>query len=138
MQVKEAMTKLAEEAGPSCSVREAARRMLRHDVGMLPVVMDKRIVGIVTDRDIVVRAVAKGACLETTKVADIMTRRPAFCLEEDLLLDAAKVMEERKIRRMPVINRRGRAVGVICVDDFAKRAARQAIAGEVLEAMATR
>ncbi|MBI4060452.1 MAG: CBS domain-containing protein, partial [Elusimicrobia bacterium] len=135
---KEVMTKDIDAAGPACSVKEAARRMLRYNIGMLPIMMGKRVVGIVTDRDIVVRVVAKGACLETTRVGDIMTRPPVFCLDEDQLLDAAKVMEEKKIRRMPVKNRRDKLVGILSVDDFAKRITGQPIAGEVLEALAAR
>ncbi|MFI5350527.1 MAG: CBS domain-containing protein [Elusimicrobiota bacterium] len=136
MQVKQLMTGTLDCVGPGCSVKEAARRMARRHTGMLAVLGGKRMTGIVTARDIVVRVVAKGASLVTTKVGDIMTRAPVFCHDEDDIGAAAKSMQENHVRRMPVRNRREQLVGLLSVDDFAKKIAGQAIGAEVLEAMA--
>ena len=138
MRVKELMTKVVESVGPGCSVKRAAQSMARHHTGLLAVFEGKQMTGVLTARDIVVRAVAKGACLETTKVGDIMTREPVFCHDEDDLSVAAKIMAEKKVRRMPVRTRHEKLVGILSVDDFAKRIAGQAVAEEVLEAMAVR
>lgn len=138
MLIKEMMTKDVDSIKPDCTIIEAAKRMKRHNVGVLPIVEYKRVVGMMTDRDIVVRAVAKGACLETTTVAEIMTRNPVSCDDEDDLRDVARIMEAKKIRRMPVLNSHGKLVGIISLGDFAKRLGGQDLVGEVLEAVAAR
>ena len=138
MEVKELMTRHVDSAEQGCSILTAARMMRRHNIGMLPVLIGKRLAGVVTDRDIVLRAVSKDAALDTVTVGEIMTRKPISCREDDDLVDVAKLMEEKKIRRMPVINRQEKLVGVISLDDFARRLAGQDVVGEVLEAVGAR
>lgn len=138
MLIKELMTKGVDSIKPDCTILEAARHMKRHNVGMLPIVEYGRVAGVVTDRDIVVRAVAKGACLETTTVAEIMTRNPVHCGDEDDLKDVARIMEAKKVRRVPVLDARGKLVGILSLGDFAKRLGGQDLVGEVLEAVAAR
>jgi CBS domain-containing protein len=138
MLIKEVMTKGIDSVGPHCTVVDAAKRMKRHHIGILPVIEGKRLTGVVTDRDIVVRAVAKGASLQKTTVAEIMTLRPFCCGEMDELRDVARFMEEKKVRRLPVMNDDRKLVGLVSLDDFGKRFAAQDLAGEVLEAMAAR
>ena len=96
--------------------------MKQHDVGSVPVVeSDKRLVGIVTDRDIVVKVVAAGRNPEQTPVKEAMTPNPVSCKEDDDLDYALKLMKERQVRRMPIVDGSGRLTGIIAQADVATR-----------------
>ncbi len=107
--------------GPGESVALAARLLLRHNVGALPVCSPEgKLRGILTDRDIVLRCIAAGEDPEHTPVAEIMTRRPLTLAPTDKAEDAAATMARRQIRRVPVTEN-GRLVGMVALADLARQ-----------------
>jgi len=126
MQVREAMTKDVRLATPGQSIRDAARLMSECDAGILPVGENDRIVGMISDRDIAIRAVAKGLGPDTP-VRDVMsTEKVLYCFEDDDVDDVAKNMGEVKVRRLPVMDRDKRLVGIISIGDVSKKETRAA------------
>jgi CBS domain-containing protein len=133
MRVNEVMTQGAECTRPAASLQEAAERMRTLDVGALPVCENDRLVGMVTDRDITVRATASaydpcGAC-----VRDVMTPDVIYCFDDQLVGDAVRIMEDNQIRRLPVLNRDKRLVGIVSLGDLAVKTGDEAMSGEALE-----
>ena len=123
---------------PLDPVRSAARIMKMHDVGAIPVVesrASKRLVGIVTDRDVVVKVVAEDRQLDAATVTDAMTSNPAACRADDDVEGALALMAERQVRRMPVVDAAGRLVGIIAQADVATRINRDKRTGELVEAI---
>jgi CBS domain-containing protein len=118
MKVCDAMTADVCLANPSQTIREAARMMADRDIGALPVGQDDRLVGMVTDRDIAVRAVAEGLGPETP-INEVMSREVMYCFEDDDLDDVAANMGNIQVRRLPVVNRDKRLVGIVSVGDVA-------------------
>jgi CBS domain-containing protein len=119
MIVQDLMTNLVELVLSGDSVREAARIMRDQNVGFLPVARDDRLIGVVTDRDIVLRVVAAGRDPALVSVDDVMTAGAKYCYEDEDALHVAANMEELGVSRLPVMNRDQRLVGVISADDFA-------------------
>jgi CBS domain-containing protein len=113
-------------------LKDAARRMDEHNVGILPVFDGERLAGIITDRDIVIRSVAAGQHPNVALVRDSMTAPVIHCFEDQSAKEIARIMEENGIRRLPVLNRDGRLVGLVSVDDLATKGRAQGLAGEVL------
>src|SRR5215510_1166963 len=103
MKVKDVMTRGAECVGPDATLQEAARKMKGLDVGPLPVCDHDRLVGMLTDRDITVRAVAEGKDPRSARVRDAMTEGISYCFEDDDVDDAAKLMREKQVRRLVVL-----------------------------------
>src|ERR1041384_1584387 len=132
MKVKEIITPNPECISPDASLREAARKMKSLDVGILPIGEKDGLVGALTDRDITIRAVAEGWNPNTSKVRQIMTPGVVYCLENRSIEEAAQLMEEKQIRRLPVLNDQKRLVGIVSVGDLACRAHKETLAGEVL------
>ena len=117
MKVHEIMTPQVRSVGTDNTLVEAAGVMRSLDVGAVPVCEDGRVVGMLTDRDIAIRAIAKGCDPNRTTVREAMTDG-AFCVfAEDDVEDAARLMRERQIRRVPVVNREDRLVGVVSLGD---------------------
>jgi CBS domain-containing protein len=112
------MTRDVRLLDPDQTIREAARLMAEIDVGALPVSKSDRLVGMITDRDIVVRAVAQGRSPDTM-VAEVMSKEMLYCFEIDELEDVARNMGNAQIRRLPVVNRAKRLVGIISLGDLA-------------------
>jgi len=134
MQVKEIMTRGVECTQPATSLQEAARKMLNLEVGPLPVCGDNdRLVGMLTDRDITVRAVAEGLDPKTTRVQDVMTPDIIYCFEDQDVKEAARLMEENQIRRLVVLNRDKRLVGIVSLGDLAVKTRDERLSGEILE-----
>ena len=134
----EVMTREPVCCEPADSISKAAEVMKREDVGSVPVVEsrnDARLVGIVTDRDIVVKVVADGRNVEGTTVQDAMTPDPVCCREDDDVSRAVSLMEERQVRRMPVVGADGRLAGIIAQADIATRLHRDRTTGELVEAI---
>lgn len=132
MQVKDIMSHEVEVIRPDTSVKEAAEKMSQLDIGPLPVCDGEHLIGIVTDRDITVRAVAKGCDPKITPVSDIMTSEVVYCFDDQDLHTAARMMEHRQIRRLPVLNRGKRLVGIISLGDLALHSDNKTMAGEAL------
>lgn len=126
MKVRDCMTKDVILANPAQTIADAARMMAQCDAGVLPVGENDRLVGMITDRDIAIRAIAKNRGPDTP-VRDVMSKdQVLYCFEDDDVADAAKNMGEQQIRRLPVLNRDKRLVGIISLGDISKDAARKA------------
>ena len=133
MQLKDVMTPEVEVIAPEASIYEAAEKMSHRDIGPLPVWDGERVVGMLTDRDITVRAVAAGRDPRMTHVRDIMTPDVVYGFEDQEVEDAARLMEQYQIRRLPVLNRRQQLVGMVALGDLAVHAGTRPVAAEVLE-----
>lgn len=132
MQVKDVMTPRCECIGPDTTLDKAAQRMQELDVGPLPVCDHDRLAGIVTDRDIVIRAVAEGRDPHTTRVRDVMTPGITYCFEDDDVASAAETMKNRQIRRLVVLDRDKRLVGIVSLGDLAVVTDDRRMTGETL------
>ena len=126
MQVKEIMTRSVDLVDPNTTICDAAIKMRDDDVGALPVGENDRLVGMITDRDIAIRAVAEDKAPSQTTVREAMSEGICYCFEDDAVDDAAQVMAERQVRRLPVLNRDKRLVGIVAMADIARSGARKA------------
>ena len=120
MKVSKCMTRDVQLVNPTQSIRDAARMMAEIDAGALPVGQDDRLVGMITDRDIAVRAVAEGKSPDTP-IREIMSREVLYCFDDQELKDIARNMGEMKVRRLPVLNRDKRLVGIVSLGDLARK-----------------
>jgi CBS domain-containing protein len=118
MKVSDLMTRDVHIASPSQKLREAAAEMEKCDVGVLPVGENDRLVGMITDRDIAVRGVSHGLGPDAS-VRDVMSKDVRYCFDGDDLEDIAQNMADEQIRRLPVLNRDKRLVGIISLGDIA-------------------
>ena len=119
MKVSEIMTRDVRLLSPDQTIREAASLMADIDVGSLPVGDNDRLVGMITDRDIVIRAVAQGKPADT-KVADVMSKEILYCVDTDEIDDVARNMGKAQVRRLPVVNSDKRLVGIVSLGDLAR------------------
>jgi len=123
MKVKEAMHKGVEWVGPDTPVTELAKLMLRHDIGAIPIGENDRLIGMVTDRDIVCKGLADDSFDARRATArDVMTPGIHCCGEDDDLAKAVRHMEELNLRRLPVINKSKRMVGILSLGDVSHAA----------------
>jgi CBS domain-containing protein len=118
MQIREAMCRDVRTVSPTATVREAARLMGDIDAGILPVAEGDRLVGMITDRDIAIRAVAAGKGPDTT-VGEAMTHDVKYCFDDQDVEDVCENMATLQVRRMPVVNRDKRLVGIVSLADMA-------------------
>ena len=118
MQISEIMSSNVKLASPNQSIREIARIMAECDCGAVPVGDNDRLVGIITDRDIAVRAVAAGKSPDTP-VREVMSRGVLYCYEEEEIDDVASNMADIKVRRLPVLNEKKRLIGIVSLGDIA-------------------
>lgn len=130
-QLKDVMSRDVMVISPDMTIGEAARKMCDGDFGMMPVGENDRMVGAISDRDIVVRAVAEGKGPET-KVREVMSEGICWAFDDDTVEHAAKLMSERQVRRLPVVNRDKRLVGIVALGDFAVHSAELKPAAEAL------
>ena len=121
MKISECMTRDVQLGNPDMTLRDAARMMGECDAGVLPVGENDRLVGMLTDRDIAIRAVGQGKGPET-KVREIMSQDVRWCFEDEDVEDALQCMADEKVRRMPVLNRARRLVGIISLGDLTESA----------------
>jgi CBS domain-containing protein len=122
VRASEIMTENPETVTPDASIADVARKMRDLDVGIIPVVEDqesRRLRGVITDRDITVRAVAEGKDLKSLKVSDCMTPHVESCNKNDSLETVLEVMQQEQVRRVPITDREGRLVGIIAQADVA-------------------
>lgn len=132
MLVKEVMTEGVACARPADSIALAAERMRDLNVGALPVCGEDRLVGIITDRDITVRAIAEGCSPDQITVNDCMTPEITWCFDDEDVSDAACLMEDQQIRRLAVLDHDKRLVGMLSLGDLAVKADGQ-LSSEALE-----
>jgi CBS domain-containing protein len=135
MQVHDLMTQAIECIAPDATLQQAAAKMRDLDVGSLPVCQGDRLIGILTDRDIAVRAVANGQNPNTTRVRDAMTPEIIWCFDDQDLNEATQLMKENQIRRLPVLNRNKRLAGIMSLGDLATEAHDEELAAATLEAI---
>lgn len=133
MRVMEVMTRDIEVIHPDATLQEAAARMKARDIGLLPVCHYGRLVGVLTDRDITVRATAAGENPTAVRVCDIMTPEVISCFEDELVIEASRLMQEHQVRRLAVIDRDHRLVGIVSLGDLAVETGDEELAGETLE-----
>lgn len=134
MQVSDLMTRAVELIAPGDSIQDAARKMADEDFGVLPVAEFDRLVGMVTDRDIVTRAVARGRN-ERTLVRDVMTTAVKYVFEDESSDAAARKMAQLQVKRLPVLSREKRLVGILSLGDMASARLTVNTAGEALSAI---
>src|SRR5215216_2482285 len=124
MKVSETMSTNVRLARPDQTIREAAQAMAEVDSGVLPVGENDRLVGMITDRDIAVRGIAKGKGPDAS-VRDVMTDHVDYCFEDQEVEEVTKNMADIKVRRLPVLNRDKRLVGIISLGDIAQAGGRK-------------
>lgn len=120
MQVREMMTSNVRTVRADATIREAAQAMADADVGALPVEDSDRLSGMITDRDIAIRAIAAGKGPDT-KVGDVMSPEVLYCFDDDDIDDVCDNLADIQVRRLPVINRDKRLVGILSLADMAKK-----------------
>jgi CBS domain-containing protein len=134
MKVKNAMHKNAEWVSPETPIAQIAKKMKDLDIGSLPVGENDRLIGMVTDRDIACRGVANGKDVSKLTARDVMSKGIVYCNDTEDLDDAVRLMETKKIRRLPVINEQKRMVGMLSLGDVSHAASRE-MSGEVIAAV---
>ena len=133
MKVKEVMTEHAVWISSNESIQAAEQKMKDLDVGSLPAGENNHMVGIITDRDIVVRSVCEARDAATTKVKDVMTPHITYCFDDQEIEEAARLMREKKLRRLTVLDRTKRLVGIVSLGDLAVETGDEHLAWETLE-----
>ncbi|MEQ9609246.1 MAG: CBS domain-containing protein [Kiloniellaceae bacterium] len=128
MQIKDVMTRQVDLVEPDLPIAEAARLMKQQDIGALPIGQGDKLVGMITDRDIVVRAVAENRDPGATPVRDAMSDRLFYCFDDQETGEVAANMGEQQIRRLPVMNRDKRLVGIVSLGDLSTSGAEKAAA----------
>jgi CBS domain-containing protein len=134
--VADVMSRHVRVASPEDTVQQAARTMREEDTGVLPVGEDDRLVGMVTDRDVALRLVAEGKDPARTRVREVMTPEVRYVFEDEDLGRAAEAMAEQQVRRLPVVNRDKRLVGIVSLGDLATDGRAQRLAGRALAGVA--
>lgn len=137
MRVHEVMTAGIRIAEPNEALAHAARKMRSQNIGALPVIEDRKLIGMLTDRDIAIRAVGANLDPASVQVRDIMSEDCYWCSENETLEDAVRIMEQNKVRRLPVMNNKHEIVGMLSLEDVALHAP-ASLTGEVLKAVANR
>lgn len=133
MLVREIMTPDVEVVDPDTMIAVAAQKMESLNTGVMPVCDGERLVGMLTDRDITVRATAAGRDPKKTHVRDMMTPEVIYCYDDQDVAEAALTMEEHQIRRLPVVNREHKLVGIVALGDLAVDTGDEEMSGEVIE-----
>ena len=132
MQIEQIMTRNVEIISPETTLREAAQKMRDLDVGSLPVCDGERLKGMLTDRDITIRATAEGRNPDSTQAMDVMTAAIYYCYEDQDVAEAAQAMEKKQIRRLPIVDRNKKLVGIVSLGDLAVDTGKERLAGEAL------
>lgn len=122
MKISEVITRDAKLVNPNHTVQDAAKLMMECDCGVLPVGEDERLVGMITDRDIAVRCIAQGKG-PNSKVREAMTQEVKYCFEDEDVSHVCANMSEIQVRRLPVVDRNKRLVGIVSLSDLARRSA---------------
>jgi CBS domain-containing protein len=119
MLVKECMTTNVQMGTPNMTLFEVAKKMRDGNFGMLPIADNEKLVGMITDRDITIRAIAEGKDAKQTNAQEIMTAQVLYCYDDQTLEDVSNNLGENQIRRLPVLNRQKRLVGILSLGDLA-------------------
>ncbi len=132
MKVQHIMSRNVECIEPTTPIAKAAEKMRDLDIGFLPVCDNDRLAGTVTDRDITIRSVAQGRDPRLAPVSEIMTPAAFYCFEDEEVEEVARQMQAKEVRRMLILNRQSRLVGVVSLGDIAKTTGETDVAGETL------
>jgi CBS domain-containing protein len=132
MRVSEIMTRDIETVTPNTTLMAAARLMRRRNIGFLPVIDGTTVIGVLTDRDIVTRGIGEGRDPRFVTAREVMTRVPIWCYEDDVLTEAAVLLEESHIRRLLVLSHDRTLVGLLSLDDLARRMSSDRLLGNVV------
>lgn len=131
--LKEVMTTPAQCLGPDTSLRDIAAKMKELDAGSIPICDKDRLVGMVTDRDIVIKTLGSGRDPEAVRAGDIMTSPIVYCFEDQAVEDVARIMEARQVRRLVVLSREKRLVGIVSLGDISLKGGSNEVSEEILE-----
>lgn len=136
MTCAEVMTPSPTCCQPAHTAVDVAELMQREDVGLVPVISDNtKLIGVITDRDIVLKVVAAGRDPKGTAVSEVMTTDPVSCLPQESIEAAMELMASRQIRRIPIVDKDGAIVGIVAQADIATRAATPQATGQVVQAI---
>lgn len=135
MKIKEVMSTRVATVHADATLRDAAREMRNMDIGVLPVKENDRLVGMITDRDITVRAVAEGKNPDQISVRDAMTSELVSCYEDQNLSEVSRIMQERKVRRIVVLDRQQQLVGIASMGDLTIQSENEQMGGEMLQSV---
>lgn len=135
MEISKAMHEHADWVSADTPVSEVARMMRTDDIGAVPVGRDDKLIGMITDRDIAMRVVAEGRNPDKTTAEEVMTEGIVYCRTHETVEDAIHLMDQRKIRRLPVIDDNKRLVGMLSLGDISHAVSRE-LSGELLHAVA--
>jgi CBS domain-containing protein len=131
--LREVMTTEVTTLLPSATVQDAAHHMKTLNVGSIPICEHNQLVGMLTDRDIVVRVIAERHNPETQQIQDVMTPQVDYCYEDQDVEEAAQVMQDRQIRRLPIIDRDNQLVGIVSLGDLAVKTNEEKTTAQALE-----
>jgi CBS domain-containing protein len=132
MQIKDIMSKDVEITTPDTLLHEIARRMCERDCGCILIAEDDRLVGVITDRDLVIRCVSESHYPNKIKAKEIMSKKVLYCHDTDEILDTALNMTKNKVRRLPVLDKNKRLVGIVSLGDMAANSDDYSICGKAL------
>jgi CBS domain-containing protein len=132
MKVRQIMSRNVVIIEPTLSISKAAQKMRELDIGFLPICENDRLIGTITDRDITIRSVAQGLDPRLIHVREIMTQMVFYCYDDEDVGHVGEVMQEQEVRRMLILNRQKRLVGVVSLGDIAKTSGETQLAGETL------
>lgn len=133
MLVKDIMSKKPNYLAPSATLTELGQAMLKNDFGFLPIGENDRLIGTVTDRDITIRAVAKGKDPNKTRAKEVLTKKVLYCYENDDIQKALKNMSKQHVHRLIVLNDKKRMTGVFSLSDLAKKCEDTLVCGSALK-----
>lgn len=137
-QLKDVMTPKVQVIHPGASLKDVANKMKELDCGAIPVCEQDRLVGMVTDRDIVIRGLAEEKDFNSVCARDVMSSPIIYFFEDQNVDEAARLMEVKQIRRLVVLNRNKRMVGIVSLGDVAVQTGNEELSGEILEKVSTR
>lgn len=132
MKIRDLMTRNPEIVSPDANLVEAAEKMRELNVGVIPVCDGQRLVGMLTDRDITIRGTAGGVDPTRAKVRDFMTPEIHYCFADQEVEDAARIMEEKQIRRLPILDKDMSLIGIVSLGDIAVDADNEHLKAEAL------
>ena len=132
-ELKDIMTREVEVISPDATTADAALKMAKLDIGSIPVCDGKRLVGMLTDRDLVIRVLAPGREPKMTRIKEVMTEAMHYCYEDEDSAQAARLMSQQQIRRLPILSRSKQLVGIVSLGDLATRGEDAAAPGGVLK-----
>ena len=132
MKIQQIMTAQVECVEPTIPIAKAAEKMKEMDIGFLPICQHDRLVGTITDRDITIRSVAQGRDPRLAPVSEIMSQSVFYRYDDDDVEEVARYMQEKEVRRMLILNRDNKLVGIVSLGDIAKASDEKQLAGETL------